>query len=92
MKGYIWEARAQWKNIGRALGISEGTICSIHADDGESLHQILTHWMHAGNATIQDLLTALEDPTVGRRDISNKLRSRKGMTGKHVRQDSATET
>ena len=93
MKDDIWEAQAQWKNIGRALGLPEGTICSIHeSSDGESLHQILTHWMHAGNATIQDLLTALEDRTVGRRDISNKLRSRKGMTGKHVRQDSATET
>ena len=80
MKGYIWEARAQWKNIGRTLGLSEGTVCSIHeSSDGESLHQILTHWIHAGNATVQDLLKALEDPTVDRRDIAHELRSRKGV-------------
>ena len=79
MKGYIWEARAQWKNIGRALDIPEGTIRSIHEDDdGESLHQILTHWIHAGTATIQDLLKALKDSTVGRKDIVNEILSRKG--------------
>ena len=79
MKGYVWEARAQWKNIGRALGISEGTINTIHEnDDGESLHQILTRWIKSGNATIQDLLKALEDQTVGRRDIVNEILSRKG--------------
>ena len=33
--------------------------------------------MQSGNATIQDLLTALEDPTVGRRDITQELRSQK---------------
>ena len=77
VKGYIWEARAQWKNIGRALGIPDSTINTIHEDDNESLHQILTHWIQSGNATIQDLVTALEDPTVDRRDIAHRLRSQK---------------
>ena len=80
VKGYIWEARAQWKNIGRALGISEGTINTIHVDDDESLHQILTRWIQSDRATIQDLLTALEDPTVGRNDIVNEILSRKGKS------------
>ena len=79
MKGYIWEARAQWRDIGRALDISDGTIRSIHEpSDGEYLHQLLTIWMQSGTATIQDLLTALEDPTVDRRDIVNEILSRKG--------------
>ena len=79
MKGCIWEARAQWRDIGRALDIPDGTIRSIHEpSDGESLHHILTLWMHSGTATIQDLLTALEDPAVDRRDIVNEILSRKG--------------
>ena len=74
----LLEARSQWRDIGRALDISDGTIRSIdEPSDGESLHQILTLWMQSGTATIQDLLTALEDPTVGRRDIAHELRSRK---------------
>ena len=52
---------------------------SIHEDDDESLHQILTRWIHAGNATIQDLVIALEHPTVGRKDIAGRLRSQKGI-------------
>ena len=79
MKQALWEARSQWKDIGRALDISDGTIRSIHEpSDGESLHQILTLWMQSGTTTIQDLLKALEDSTVGRKDIVNEILSRKG--------------
>ena len=74
----LWEARSKWRDIGRALGISDGTINTIHENDDESLHQILTLWIQTGNATIQDLLAALEDPTVSRRDIANEILSRKG--------------
>ena len=74
----VWEARSEWRNIGRALRLSDGTIRSIHdSEDGECLHKVLTFWMQSGNATIQDLLAALEDPTVARRDIANEIRSRK---------------
>ena len=79
VKQALWEARSQWKDIGHALDISDGTIRSIHEpSDGESLHQILTIWMQSGTATIQDLLMALEDATVGRKDIVNEILSRKG--------------
>ena len=79
VKKALWEARSQWKDIGRALDISDGTIRSIHEpSDGESLHHMLTLWMQSGTATIQDLLKALEDSTVGRKDIVNEILSRKG--------------
>ena len=79
MKRAIWEARARWKDIGRALDLSEGTIDSIHErEDGESLHKVLQKWMQSGKATIQDLLNALEDPTVDRTDIANEIRSLEG--------------
>ena len=80
VKRAVWEARTQWKNIGRSLpGLSEGTIQSIHeANDGECLHQVLLRWMKTGRATINDLLEALEDPTVDHRDIANNIRALKG--------------
>lgn len=78
VKGLIWDARRCWRNIGRALDLSDYTIDSIREpDDGESLHKVLKTWMESGKATISDLINALEDHTVGHRDIANKIRSLK---------------
>ena len=79
VKEAVWQARAQWKNIGRSLGLSEGAIQSIHdQDDSECLHAVLLIWIHTGNATINDLLDALENRTVGRRDLAHNIRALKG--------------
>ena len=79
VKVAVWEVRAQWKNIGRSLELSEGAIQSIHGpDDGECLHEVLLLWMQTGLATINDLLEALEDITVARHDIAHKIRALKG--------------
>ena len=75
----VYEARSKWRNIGRSLKVSEGTIASIHhSDDGECLHAVLTSWIQTGSAVIQDLLHALENITVGREDIAIKIRQREG--------------
>ena len=75
----VWQVRTQWREIGRLLGLSEGTIQSIHEPhDGVCLHAVLSLWMQTGGATINDLLKALEDKTVGRHDIANKIRAREG--------------
>ena len=79
MKSAIWDSRAGWRDIGRALDLSEGTIDSIkEPNNGESLHVVLKKWMQTGKATIQDLLSALEDRTVDRTDIANEVRALKG--------------
>ena len=79
VKSAIWQSRTSWRDIGRALDLSEGTIDSIkEPNDGESLHMVLKKWMQTGKATIQDLLTALEDRTVDRTDIANEVRTLKG--------------
>ena len=78
MKSAVFEARSQWKAISRAIGLTDGTINSIHdQDDGECLHKVLSIWMHSGGATIYGLLDALEDITVARHDIAHKIRSLK---------------
>ena len=66
----IWEARSDWKKIGRILGVTEGDICTIRfPKDGECLNKVLCIWMKMDKATIHHLLNALEDITVGHRDI-----------------------
>ena len=79
VKRAVWQARTQWKEIGRSLELSEGTIQSIHEpDDGECLHAVLSRWMKTGQATISDLLKALEDRTIARHDIAHHIRALKG--------------
>ena len=82
LKLAIWEARAKWPVIGRALsGISEGTMLAIHdKDDGECLNEVLSEWIHTGKATIRDLLRALADKTVKRNDITNEIHVLKGKS------------
>ena len=82
LKLAIWEARAKWPDIGRALpGISEGTMLAIHdKDDGDCLHKVLSLWIHSGKATIRDLLWALADKTVYRNDITNEIHILKGKS------------
>lgn len=85
VKRAIWDARAQWKDIGRALDLPDGTIRAIHeSNDGENLHEVLTTWIVTGNAMIHQLLDALEDTTVSRRDIADEIRSLKGEERKLV--------
>ena len=79
VKSALWEAGSQWRDIGRALGLTDGTIRTIrNQDDGECLQDVLAKWMYSGEATTHDLNKALEDPTVGRGDIANKIWARKG--------------
>lgn len=76
----VWEARSQWRDTGRALNLTEGTISAVHEpDDGESLTVVIKLWMHSGKATTHTLLKALEDNSVARCDIANKLRKQQGI-------------
>ena len=85
VKRAIREARVRWKDIGRGLQLSEGTIESIHeVDDEERLHKVLSLWMKTGSATIYELLKALEDPPVGRKDIAGEIRRRTGEERRKV--------
>ena len=85
VKKAIWESRVQWRNIGRALDLTEGDIDSIHEpDDGESLHKVLKKWMGSGKATMHNLLMALDDVTVGRMDIAENILKLKGKAKTEV--------
>lgn len=74
VRKYVWEARSQWRDIGRALNLSEGDISAIHESDEESLTKVIKLWMQSGEATLLTLLKALEDKTVSLLDIANEIR------------------
>ena len=79
IKEAIWDARSQWKDIGRKLGLKEGDIRAIHEpSDGECLHEVLLQWMHSGRATTAYLLMALESKAVGCSDLVKEIQSLKG--------------
>ena len=81
VKRSVWKTRSLWKEIGRALGISDDTISTIHyTDDGECLNKVLSLWIYSGKATIRDLLRALADKTVKRNDIKNEINVLKGKS------------
>ena len=66
-------AAYQWRDIGRALELTDGTLRSIRGEDNECLNEVLAQWMHSGKATVDQLLDALKDQSVKRVDIVPKI-------------------
>ena len=84
LKNALLDAAYLWFPLGQALGILPGTLESIKFDrelhgDNDRLNEVLSKWIHSGQATIDQLLEALDsDPSVKRPDVANKIRSLKG--------------
>ena len=84
VKNALLDAAYRWFPLGQALGVPPGTLRSIKFDrelhgDNDRLNEVLLIWMHSGQATIDQLLEALDsDPSVKRPDIANKIRALRG--------------
>ena len=78
VRNVLLGAAYQWRDIGRALELPDGTLRSIRGEDNECLNEVLTKWMHSGKATIDQLLDALNDPSVKRGDIVSQILALKG--------------
>lgn len=79
VKNAVLEAASQWREIGQALPhISEGMLSRIRGEDAYCLNKMLSIWMHSGQATLDQLLKALEDPSVRRGDIVAEIQAFKG--------------
>ena len=90
VRNALLDAAPLWYDIGQALGIPPGTLQSIKFDkelheDNDRLNEVLSKWMHSGQATIDQLLEALVDPSVDRGDIANKIRSLKGSGEERIK-------
>ena len=84
VRNALLEAASQWRDIGQALDIAPGTLNSIRGEDIQCLNEMLTKWMHGGEATMDQLLEALEDPSVQRGDIVRQIKARKGVQRSRV--------
>ena len=79
VRNALLDAAYLWFPLGQALGILSGTLQSIKFDrelhgDNDRLNEVLSKWIHSGQATIDQLLEALVDPGVNRNDIATKIR------------------
>ena len=67
---HTFGAHTKWFNIGLQLGLAKHTLDSISRnrslhDDGDYYREMLTSWMHGGQATMEELVEVLKGPTVG---------------------------
>ena len=73
----FYDTRDKWFNIGMALNIKFSTLKSIkseHHDNDDCLREVLAHRIQSGGPlTWADLTTCLRHPTVGRRDLADKI-------------------
>lgn len=81
VKSAIWDARAKWRRIGEALGLTSGTMDTIYGSDDDCMHEVVKMWIHTGKATMSKLLKALEETTVARGDIAKDIREARRKTG-----------
>ena len=75
VKNAVLDAAYLWREIGQVLDIRDGRLRSIRGEDAYCLNEMLSIWMHSGNATIDQLLEALVEPGVDRGDIVSKVRA-----------------
>ena len=89
MKNSLLDAAYLWFPLGQALDIPQGTLKTIDLDrkfheENDRLNEMLSKWMHSGEATIDRLLEALVDPGVKRNDIATKIRDLTGSMRRKV--------
>ena len=83
----LWDARSKWRNIGRWIGVDEGTLDTIKGkDDGENLSDVLSRWLRGMHnpkeknskpRTWCTLIEALRNRVVSEEAMANKLEKEK---------------
>ena len=86
-KSALWDARAKWRDIGRWIGVDEGTLDTIKGkDDGENLNDVLSRWLRGVHnpkeknskpRTWYTLIEALRNRVVNEEAMANKLEKEK---------------
>ena len=73
----VWEARAEWYNIGLQLGLSAGTLDAIklgnQSNPDTCFTEVLKLWLRGSGRSWSDLAGALRAPTVGFEHLAEQL-------------------
>ena len=82
----VWKIRAKWKDIGRCIGVDEGTLNTMKGSDNDCLRDMLTHWLrgvykpgepNSEPRTWHTLIEALRAREVNEEAMANKLEEEK---------------
>ena len=83
----LWDARAKWRDIGRWIGVDEGTLDIMKGkDNGENLSDVLSHWLRGVHNPKEKnskpriwctLIEALRNRVVNEEAMANKLEKEK---------------
>ena len=86
VKSALWDARAKWRDIGRCIGVDEGTLDTMKGKDGDCLSSILSHWLkgvhnpkekNSKPRTWCTLIEALRNRVVNEEAMASKLKREK---------------
>ena len=78
----LWDARAKWRDIGRCIGVDEGTLDTIKGKDDDCLNGVLSHWLrgvynpkqkNSKPRTWHTLIEALRSRVVNEEAMASKL-------------------
>ena len=73
----LYEARAEWFNIGQCLSVDHGTLDSIRDEfrkNNDRLREMLVHRLKSSDhLTWTRLCVCLREPIVARDDLANKI-------------------
>ena len=82
----LWKARAKWRDIGRCIGVDEGTLDTTKGKDpGESLSDVMSHWLrgvynpkekNSKRRTWCTLIEALRDKIVNEAAMADELKEK----------------
>ena len=82
-------AYTKWFNFGLQLGLAKHTLDSVSRnrslhDDGDYYREMLTSWMHGGQATMEELVEVLKGPTVGMEDVAKHVVTLKNVEKRQI--------
>ena len=86
VKSALWNARAKWKDIGRCIGVDEGTLDTMKGKDSDCFGEMLKNWLrgvykpgekNSKPRTWRTLIEALRDKIVNEEAMADKLEKEK---------------
>ena len=85
-KTTLWDARAKWRDIGRCIGVDEGTLDTMKGEDDDCFDEMLKYWLsgvykpgekNSKPRTWRTLIEALQNKVVNKEAMADELEKEK---------------